>query len=103
MSGWELYPQLDRSRRSDPLEEAPVVRDDDERAVEVGECTLELLDGLEVEMVRRLLEEQHVHSPRLALAPAPPSPRRGPAGAGRRAGPARGPPPGESEERAGPA
>ena len=49
MSGWALYPQLDRPRRGDPLEEAPIVRDDHERALEVFERTLELLDRLEVE------------------------------------------------------
>ena len=59
MSGWALYPQLDRPRRSDPLEEAPIVRDDDDRSVEVDERALELLDRLEVEMVRRLVVVSH--------------------------------------------
>ena len=48
------------------LEEAPVVRDDDERRRRSRERLLELLDGLEVEVVRRLVEDEEVD----ARAPA---------------------------------
>ena len=67
MSGWALYPQLDRPRRSDPLEEAPIVRDDDKGSGEARECRLELFDGFDVEVVGRLVENQEVHSAGLQL------------------------------------
>jgi hypothetical protein len=40
------------------FEEAAVVRDEDERAVERAERALELLDGGQVEVVRRLVEHE---------------------------------------------
>jgi hypothetical protein len=43
------------------------VRDDDERAVIRAEGRLELLDGLEIEMVRRLVEDEKVDSTCLQL------------------------------------
>ncbi len=41
-------------------EEGAVVADDDERAAEAGEVLLEALDGRQVEVVGRLVEQQHV-------------------------------------------
>ena len=49
------------------LEEAAVVRDDDDRPLEAGERRLELLDRLEVEVVRGLVEHEQVHVARLEL------------------------------------
>ncbi len=51
--------QLD-DPRDDRVEEAPVVRDDDQRAVERRQEALEPLEALGVEVVRRLVEQQHV-------------------------------------------
>ena len=44
----------------DPVEEVPVVRDEDRGAVEVLERQLEHLHRLDVEVVRRLVEQQAV-------------------------------------------
>ena len=44
----------------DVVEEVPVMGDRDDRALVVGEEPLEPEDGLGVEMVRRLVEEQQV-------------------------------------------
>ena len=44
----------------DAVEEAPVVRHDEVRAPRAREVVLEELDGLEVEVVRGLVEEEHV-------------------------------------------
>ena len=49
-------------------------RDDDERAVVAVERHLELLDRLEVEVVRRLVEEQQVDAARLELREVRPRP-----------------------------
>ena len=54
-SGFEL-----ERRVGDRLEEPAVVRDEDHRRVEVGELLLEPLQGGDVEVVRRLVEEQQV-------------------------------------------
>jgi len=51
----------------DGIQEGPVVRDHDERPVVSAESLLELLDGLEVEVVRRLVEEEKVDAPGLQL------------------------------------
>src|SRR5205814_6747456 len=53
--------------RRDGVEEPPIVRDDDERPVVTDERELELLDSFEIEMVRRLVEQQQVHRPGLEL------------------------------------
>ena len=45
---------------ADPLEQVAVVRDDDERAGPAVEEVLERRERLDVEVVRRLVEEQHV-------------------------------------------
>ena len=50
--------------RLDRVEEGAVVRDDDERAVVAAQGRLELLDRLEVEVVRRLVEEEEVDASR---------------------------------------
>ena len=70
--------QLDRAGHGEPLEEPPVVGDDDQAALVGLERRLELLDRLEVEVVRRLVEDQAVdaRAPRAA---------RGPRGCARRA------------------
>ena len=44
----------------DAIEEAAVVGDDDDAALEVDQQLLEPLDGVEVEVVGRLVEQQHV-------------------------------------------
>ena len=59
--------ELQQPRRLDRVEEGPVVRDDHERAVVAVERGLELFDRLEVEVVRRLVEEEEVDLPRLQL------------------------------------
>ena len=51
--------QLEHGGR-DGLEEPPVVRDEDHGGVERGQLTLEPLEVLDVEVVRRLVEEQQV-------------------------------------------
>src|SRR5581483_11319013 len=56
--------QRDRTRRPEPVEEDAVVRDEDDRSVVVAEGALELLDRLDVEMVRRLVEHERVHAAR---------------------------------------
>ena len=61
---------VDRPGRRDGLEEAAVVGDDDERAVVRLQRRLELLDRLQVEVVRRLVEDEAVDA-------AWPSARRG--------------------------
>src|SRR5437764_9220140 len=50
--------ELDLSRRSEALEQAPVVRDEDDRPRVARERSLELLDCGQVEVVRRLVEDQ---------------------------------------------
>src|SRR5438093_1211746 len=55
-AGWQLQPL----GSAEPLEEAPVVRDEQDRAVERVQGTLQLLDRRNVEMVRRLVEDQEV-------------------------------------------
>ena len=54
----------DRTRSAEPLEEQAVVRDEQHRAVVAGERALELLDRLDVEMVRRLVEDEAVDAAR---------------------------------------
>ena len=49
-------------------------RDDDERAVVRAQRLLELLDGLEVEVIRRLVEHEEVHLARLQLGQVRPCP-----------------------------
>ena len=56
--------QRDRTSHVEPLEEAPVVGDDDQAALVGLQCGLELLDRLEVEVVRRLVEDQAVDAAR---------------------------------------
>src|SRR5207244_6306797 len=56
--------QLQRPRSREPFEEATVVGDEEDRAVEARERRLELLDGRHVEVVRRLVEEQGVDAAR---------------------------------------
>src|SRR5207302_1481642 len=53
-----------RLRRAEALEEAAVVRDEEDGADEAVERRLELLDRLEVEMVRRLVEDEAVDAAR---------------------------------------
>ena len=50
-------PQGQLPRRLDRVKEAPIVGDDDERAVVAVEGHFELFNGLEVEVVRRLVEK----------------------------------------------
>ena len=57
---------------ADALEEAPVVRDEDQRSVEGAQRALELLDRGQVEVVRRLVEHE------AADARAPPAARARP-------------------------
>ena len=52
--------QRDRTSHAQPFEEPTVVGDDDEAALERLERGLELLDRLEVEVVRRLVEHEAV-------------------------------------------
>ncbi len=47
-------------RRGDVIEELAVVRDDQQRAGELGEQVLEQLERLEVEVVRGLVQHEHV-------------------------------------------
>src|SRR6266536_3781944 len=55
-AGW----QLQRPRSAKTGEEAPVVRNEQDRTVERVERALELLDRGDVEMVRRLVEHEAV-------------------------------------------
>ena len=49
--------------RADLVQEVPVVRDDDERALIALEERLQPVDRVEVEVVRRLVEQQRVRAP----------------------------------------
>ena len=49
---------------ADGLEKPAVVRDQRDRSVEADECLLEPLEGLDVEVVRRLVEQQQVRADR---------------------------------------
>jgi hypothetical protein len=53
----ELHDPLDRL-----LEKRPVVRDEDERARRRGHEALQQLEAVEIEVIRRLVEEQHVEA-----------------------------------------
>ena len=55
--GLELHDPLDRL-----LEKRPVVGDEDERARRRGHEALQQLEAVEIEVVRRLVEEQHVEA-----------------------------------------
>src|SRR6266540_7424531 len=57
--------ELDGARRCEPLEEAAIVRDQQHRALVVGQSVFQLLDRLEVEVVRRLVEDQAIYAARL--------------------------------------
>src|SRR5262249_38942217 len=50
---------------SQALQEAPVVRDHDNGSRVAGERRLELLDRLEIEIVRRLVEDEEIDAARL--------------------------------------
>ena len=52
--------QLDGAGEADAFEQRAVVGDEEHRAVERVERRLELLDGRQVEVVRRLVEHEHV-------------------------------------------
>ncbi len=68
---------LDDARR-DPLEERAVVGDEHERARILGEKRLEPEDGVEIEVIGRLVEQQHVglgHQRSCEQHAAPPSAR----------------------------
>src|SRR3954467_9079427 len=52
--------QVECAGQLEPLEEAAIVGDDDEAALVALERRLEFLDRLEVEVVRRLVEDQAV-------------------------------------------
>src|SRR4029077_13497142 len=65
--GWSPRRYCHLTRRHHPLEEAPVVRHDHERPVEPVERALELLDGREIQVVRRLVEDEQVDAARLQL------------------------------------
>ena len=83
--------QLERTAHRQPFEEPAVVRDDDEAAVVGLERRLELLDRLQVEVVRRLVEDEAVDARARRGARGPPAfarPARG-AGRGGRCPPAR--------------
>ena len=54
--------ELERLRRAERVEEAAVVADEHGRALVARERELELLDRLEVEVVRRLVEHERVHA-----------------------------------------
>ena len=54
--------ELDRPGQLDGLEQAAVVGDEQQRAVPRRERLLELLDGRQVEVVRRLVEHEAVHA-----------------------------------------
>ena len=56
--------ELEDAGHTHALEEAPVVRDEDERAVEPAQRALEFLDGRQVEVVRRLVEHEAVDTAR---------------------------------------
>src|SRR5579884_1564644 len=76
--------QRQRTLEREPLQEPPVVRDDDEGTLVRLERALELLDRLEVEVVGRLVEGEAVHPARReqrerrARPLAGREPRRGP-------------------------
>src|SRR5207237_8232603 len=53
--------ELDDPRHR-PVEEGAVVRDDDEAAAELGDEALEPLESLEVEVVRGLVEAEHLEA-----------------------------------------
>ncbi len=52
-------PQIENAGRQ-PVDERPVVRDEDDRAGKILERLLQLLAGVEVEMIGRLVEEEQV-------------------------------------------
>jgi hypothetical protein len=59
-------PEVDvRDVRADLVQEVAVVGDDDDRVLEPGEKLLEPGDGLQVQVVRRLVEQQDVRVTRL--------------------------------------
>ena len=66
--------QLELPRRLDRIEEGAVVGDDDEGAIVRAQGLLELLDGLEVEVVRRLVEDEEVDASCLELGQVRPRP-----------------------------
>ena len=55
-----LRPAELEHRRRDGLEKPPVVRDEHDRCVERGQLALEPLEALDVEVVRRLVQQQQV-------------------------------------------
>ena len=75
----------------EPLQECAIVRDEDDRARVVGQEVLEPRDRVDVEMVRRLVEEQEVRlrheRPREQHPPAPPARQRVDDGVGRQTQP----------------
>src|SRR5882757_148715 len=70
---------LDQPRTIQPnvLQHPSVVRHQQHRTVKGLECLLELLDGGEVEMVRRLIEHQHIGAHRLQQRKASAGPLTG--------------------------
>src|SRR5579884_3914935 len=56
--------QLDRPGGAEALEEEAVVGDEQHRPVVAGERPLELLDRLDVEVVRRLVQDEAVDAAR---------------------------------------
>src|SRR5438309_9091819 len=60
--------EVDSSGRPEGLQQAAVVRDEDDRALVAGERGLELLDRREVEMVGRLVQDEAVDSLRRGRA-----------------------------------
>ena len=63
--------------RADLIQEVPIVGDDDERALVANQELLQPVDRLEVEVVRRLVEQQRFGPPEERLG------ERGPASSGR--------------------
>src|SRR5580765_2661821 len=56
--------ELEDARHPDALEKEPVVRDEDERAVERAQSALQLLHCGQVEVVRRLVEHEATRAAR---------------------------------------
>jgi hypothetical protein len=54
---------LERSRRREGFCEAPIVRDEHDRALVLGQRLLELLDRFEVEVVGWLIKNECVDTP----------------------------------------
>src|SRR5436190_561726 len=65
--GGRSLPERELPGRLDPIEEAAVVADHDKGAVVAAERRLELLDGLQVEVVRGLVEHEEIDPPGLEL------------------------------------